>query len=428
MTAEIAVMNKSAIALAADSKVTITNDTNAKGYDSVNKLFALSKRHPIAVMVYGNAEFMGVPWEVIIKEFRHRCDEPRDTIQEVGTAFRNFIENEIPLFDDESRKRNLGQVVASIMAETLSEARIVALETQHEIGSAEFLDAMREHIELRAEEALDAEPWMTKDEFDDFNERFRDVCIAGVAHSIDALFNESLVKGCLKLVMVSLLSEQLSPRQSGIVIAGYGENEYFPSLVEFSTDGFIGDRIKIIDRPSVDIDRNYTSCVRAFAQRDMVQRFMNGCDASLFQSLMMGFHEVLHAGIHGALEKEGIFSKLGAKAKAKKEEAIDEKIQEAIQQFIDDCDDHMRRAYSRPIIQMVSLLPKEELAALAESLVSLTSLKRRVSAEQETVGGPIDVALVSKRDGFVWIKRKHYFNRELNHHFFSNYFQKGLES
>jgi hypothetical protein len=79
------------------------------------------------------------------------------------------------------------------------------------------------------------------------------------------------------------------------------------------------------------------------------------------------------------------------------------------------------KVYTRPIISMVSLLPKDELPHLAESLVALTSLKRHVSHDPETVGGPIDVALISKSDGFVWIKRKHYFRAELNTQFFANY-------
>jgi hypothetical protein len=83
------------------------------------------------------------------------------------------------------------------------------------------------------------------------------------------------------------------------------------------------------------------------------------------------------------------------------------------------------RNYSDPIVRMVSLLPKDELANLAESLVALTSLKRRVSSDAETVGGAIDVALISKGDGFVWIKRKYYFPEDLNPHFNRTYLQHG---
>ena len=72
MTAEIAIINKSAIALAADSKVTLSMGGRQKTYDTVNKLFSLSKTEPVGAMIYGNAEFMGFPWETILKEYRRR--------------------------------------------------------------------------------------------------------------------------------------------------------------------------------------------------------------------------------------------------------------------------------------------------------------------------------------------------------------------
>jgi len=70
----------------------------------------------------------------------------------------------------------------------------------------------------------------------------------------------------------------------------------------------------------------------------------------------------------------------------------------------------------------VAVLPKDLLAEGAESLVTLTSFKRRMSRPSaETVGGPMDVAVISRGDGFVWIKRKHYFRPELNPQFMSQY-------
>ena len=70
MTAEIAIMNKEAIALAADSAVTMDQERGQKIFTSANKLFALSKYYPVGIMVYGSASFMGVPWESIIKVYR----------------------------------------------------------------------------------------------------------------------------------------------------------------------------------------------------------------------------------------------------------------------------------------------------------------------------------------------------------------------
>ncbi len=53
---------------------------------------------------------------------------------------------------------------------------------------------------------------------------------------------------------------------------------------------------------------------------------------------------------------------------------------------------------------------------MAEALVNLTQFRQRMTMEMETVGGPIDVAVISKGDGFIWINRKNYYKPELNQH------------
>lgn len=76
---------------------------------------------------------------------------------------------------------------------------------------------------------------------------------------------------------------------------------------------------------------------------------------------------------------------------------------------------------------MVGYLSKEDIAELAEALVHLTQLKLKVSPEPETVGGPIDVAVISKGDGLIWIKRKHYFEPDLNPRYFHRIKQSNNE-
>ena len=75
-----------------------------------------------------------------------------------------------------------------------------------------------------------------------------------------------------------------------------------------------------------------------------------------------------------------------------------------------------------PLISTIAILQKEDLAEVAENLIYLTSLIRRITPDKESVGGPIDVALLSKGDGFIWIKRKHYFDETLNKNFFGKYY------
>ena len=79
-------MNRMGIALAADSVVSIyANGVQRKRHDSVVKLFMLSERHPVGIMVYNNASLLGVPWETIIKLFRRNLENSSfQTLEEYG--------------------------------------------------------------------------------------------------------------------------------------------------------------------------------------------------------------------------------------------------------------------------------------------------------------------------------------------------------
>ena len=52
------------------------------------------------------------------------------------------------------------------------------------------------------------------------------------------------------------------------------------------------------------------------------------------------------------------------------------------------------------------MLPKDDLANLAENLINITSLKQKITYQLETVGGFVDVAIITKGDGFIWVKHK----------------------
>jgi hypothetical protein len=107
MTAEIAILNRTGVALAADSAVTIGD---SKVYNTVNKLFTLSKYHPVGVMIYGNAEHMTIPWETIIKAYREQCGKKSfPTVKQYGLDFVRFLQREF-LMDRKDERRRILQI------------------------------------------------------------------------------------------------------------------------------------------------------------------------------------------------------------------------------------------------------------------------------------------------------------------------------
>lgn len=66
-------------------------------------------------------------------------------------------------------------------------------------------------------------------------------------------------------------------------------------------------------------------------------------------------------------------------------------------------------------VQIVSpAMPIQDAIDLAEFLVQVTIGFVRFCPGHPTVGGPIEIAAVTKHEGFRWVRRKHYFDVRLN--------------
>ena len=117
MTAEIAILNKLGVALAADSAVTVETEGGQKIYNTVNKLFTLSKYEPIGIMVLGSAEIMRVPWESLIKLYRTRLSTKKfPTVKGYATDFMRYLERNRAAFPLPEQRRYFRDTVEQFLA------------------------------------------------------------------------------------------------------------------------------------------------------------------------------------------------------------------------------------------------------------------------------------------------------------------------
>lgn len=413
MTAEIAILNKSAVALATDSKVTLTQGGRQKTYDTVDKLFSLSKTEPVGAMIYGNAEFVGFPWETIVKEYRRKTPGQRfATVFDWANDLLKFLTGFFAFTDDDE-----DQVALSIGQSWVH--HVVNFAYKNSRGPGEFRPMLAQAINDYIAE-LEASPeFLTEAEWKPIAARIdgtiNAVCSQGIMKSF--VEDQALLK---PLIELGVRRQLASPAATGLVVAGFGENELLPSLISFDIDGIMAGRLKVQETHKYDMTRRSSGVILPFAQTDMVERFMQGIDPE--------YAVLIHESV-GQLILESALN--AAKLLGHQDEELEKLMpafvnatEAAAQSFYESHDRHRRERFAAPIIEMAMSLPKDELANLAESLVSLTSLQRRVSRELETVGGAIDVAVISKGDGFVWIKRKHYFSADRNLRFVNAYFSE----
>jgi len=433
MTAEIAVMNREAIALASDSAVTMMGEADQKIFTSANKLFALSKYHPVGIMVYGSATLMAVPWETIIKTYRNGVGRKRyDTLEEHADAFIQFLDNGNPLFPDYVQEDYVRSTIYSYLdfiKKAIKEKVHSVIDKKGSIAEEMTKQIISETITGQYEDWERAEniPSIPKNYNRNIANKYGDI----IDKAIEEIFEKvPLSKGQLKELrkiagsLFSKFPENIERENtSGAVIAGFGYKDTFPSLEAFDIEGIANNRLKYNQYTSARIDFETSASIIPFARGEMVATFMEGVDPtyrdveeSYLSEVLRRYAEIILENIKGGNHRQN----------RKLKEKLTTMGTGILEDLKKKLEAHRNEIYTSPITRVVSMLPKDELAVMAETLVSLTSFKLKVTMESETVGGPIDVAVISKGDGFIWIKRKHYFQSELNPQFFATYYEEEL--
>jgi hypothetical protein len=420
VTAEIAVMNQSAVALAADSAAT---RSQTKIF-SANKIFAVSKRRPVAVMIFGAAACMGVPWETIIKQFR---DELGDTnyphVHNYGEAMFEFIGANRKLFP-ESQQEQFAFVYAfqkfSRVRRDIVEGVERKIEASGPVSDADARRIVDEVIAQRSEFWRDRprRAKLPRNVRRRTREQYGNQIVAARDKVFEQLkLNAKLRERLLQITLDSWYKEPLGG-DTGVVFAGFGDDDMFPALVSYQIDGVLLNHPVFWKEREASLDQQHAAVIVPFAQDDMIRLFVEGV-TPVYEEFVESYFEEIISGLSSMVGEELPTGPSAASVRARLENDRDVLVGSLARKLAEE----RRNLYVDPMLSIVESLPMDELASLAESLVNLTSLRRRVSLEQETVGGPIDVAVISRGDGLVWIKRKHYFPKDLNHQFFSNYFR-----
>ena len=415
MTAEVGILNANGVVLAADSALTMGNSEQMKIFNSGNKIFSLGPSHSVAMMMFGNVQFMGIPWEIIVTGFHQKIGaRPLDSVWDYCTEFFNYLES-------------VDEIYSSIYTEVLiigyAENVCNILENTTYIPSpgtftlADYQKAVEDKIPALLKESEKMKSITKKAPIKVFADRYGEKLDEVFKELFDTVFlglnlYDKFKSDLYKLVRNYVYSDSYYPdTYSGLVIAGFDFDELFPSIYQYDISGVVDRVIKkrLTVRQIVLNDFAEDRCSSAivpFAQQDMVHTVINGIAPDLEADL----GELLRA----TLEK--LISELTEKKLLNESDApeINKLKATLIESGLNAFDNMKQERHLTPVLMTIDSMPKDELALIAETLVNITSFKGKISFAMETVGGPIDVLLITKGDGPVWVKRKNYFNPDIN--------------
>lgn len=427
MTAEVAIINSNAVAIAADSAVTIGQ--GKKIYNSAIKVFALSKTEPVSIMVYGNAGLLGVPWETIIKIYRSELrDRYLDSLELYAGDFLEFLRDQERFFTAETEAVwVIGNIKGyyEVIRETFFQAVQDEFKQKGEINESKTIEILRatateHHERLKRVSFVNG---MDAEDEKYVLERYRREIGTLIKDVFQNVKPDRATTGRLRKIAALIHCREIfSDSTSGVVVSGFGKKDVYPAVCTHEIEGVLNKKLKYhyLDQKSYRIHHGSDCSIIPFAQDDMVASFMEGVNPSVSRFIAR-YLEQLFSRLPELVKDEELVGTDAEKTKLR--ERITHEAEQLLMGFRNQINVHKRIQHVDPILNMVQVLPKDELAAMAESLVNLTAFKRRMTDVLETVGGPVDVAVISKGDGLVWVKRKLYFPKELNQHFFANYFR-----
>ena len=421
MTAVIGLLNKLGVALAADSAATITHGDKRKYTKNESKLIRMSNALPISVMTTGNGEFIRNPWDVVIRQYRReRGDIKHSTVEDCVHDFFDYISKNNIFWDEE--------YINSWVKEELEKIFDFVNENIENQKCLRKIDTSYNYLKTFLEEL---NKWKTDILSSDISPQFKDYTLERFVEYAEPVitdyFNDAaeaeelksytedpikFLKSVRSLVeqtlMASLTTRSERNGCAELVFSGYGEEQEYPSLVSAIVyEGFdqkVNYHIRPEDIICINDERPVAFC--PFAQADVTKSIIKGVHRSWGKHLLkyiMGKYK------DAALE---IFSQKCENPDLEFMNKLDEvKFDDLIDQYwnaINQSLNENQQEWEKTLEQY----DLKSMAALAESLIDLTGFQRILTFQEEGVGGPVDVAVITKNDGFKWLSRKSWYHHK----------------
>lgn len=393
MSVGVCIINRNGIALAADSAGTFTG--NKMFYNSMNKVFALSQLQPYGAITYGNTSVHNVSIDQILKEFTvYLKDKSICDFYEIESLFVSFINEKKEYYRFIGSENNFcTRLIKELVVDWGNKIKCVINEEDSKQKIVAILGELKSHVE----NSLKVENFDVSEYIHDHYATYFDLTLGMVVPELKNYIEEKNVFWNLISKYFNLPLQIETDNFIGLFFAGYGENDAFPKFIHLNIYTVINGQLKYLVKDKFDESNNGAKIV-SLAQGDVIMTFCKGISEYFVNYIPQKIDEIIRKKIE-TFESEYSQEQM-------------QKIKESLSNCKNDIYSLIQTVSQEkninPLLESVQLIPLPEMATLAENLINITSLKRTFSLDgnQQTVGGPTDVAIISKPDGFSWVKRK----------------------
>lgn len=428
MTAVVGILNRRGVAIAADSAVTRNRINEEKVTKNGNKMLRMSDAVPISVMITGNVCFLGNPWDVVIRCYRReRGHISHPTVEDCLHDLFDYISSNEQLWSSKAIEQLIADVLEDVFVGIENKVGINVdkrLKSRSYTLSKTYIHTFLKLLkkQCRVELSKGVCPQFDGYTIESFREFVQPIFKEWIAkktnsHKTRLPYPKDFlaeIKGSLEQVLFAKFTTRTEMvynidhiYSSTIVFTGYGSKQEYPSLIAVRVCGGFDNRVNYHFRKEdiVSISNENPIAICPFAQTDISTAIISGIHksnsiniATLLGRSLIHWDSVLF-GEEDELEPEFI-----AMLSEVKIDDLQKKVSNAITL--------QQKKNQRVWENQLKDCNVKTMAALAESMIDLTGFHRILTFRQEGVGGHIDVAVITKNDGFTWLSRKSWYHHK----------------
>ena len=402
MTAIVGILNKRAVAIAADSTITVKKDGKTKFFNNARKIFSLSDDIPVGIMMTGDIEFMGMPWDVIFGQYKaYRNGKPLPHLKDYMADFLSFLTSFPQLNTNEVYNSYLYEELTNYYytRKFIADSRV--REEQDKATKRTFTDYLAEVV------VEDMDAFSDSCQSENMKEIGYKKFYAIAKKQFEALKETMSCEGVptdtLPLwehIFYEYITSSEYFINSQIIFTGYGADEIYPSIQAATLSGIIDGKLRFHHDSYNEITDACRSAIIPFAQYDVMIGLLNGIAPDMYRNIMEKMDEYIEKArelIITRISEAGYGIKIREILKSVPFDDLSTAFSEDIHKFV--CEH-----YTDNLLETVNFLNASEMADMAESLISITALQKHCTSSEESVGGPVTVAVITKAEGFGWVK------------------------
>jgi hypothetical protein len=402
-------MNREAVAVASDCTLTVFTDDGEKHLHAVDKVFTLTADPPAVLMVYGRLELADVPWQTLAAEYSRR-NTWAPTLADLAREFLDWLR-----YTRLIRREAMEAAWRGLLQSLLHECFWLSPEDWDRLGQGSrkdrrYFEALGEHLaRFGSAPPLEGIPLDAFKEQLRVNDREYDQVLTGIPTHRDAL---QRIRCLLKLIFALATTRSATGlHASGLAIAGFGRRDPFPAVVEIPSVTFERQDIRFSVPKIISVSAEEPAHLRPYAQTEEVDAFLSGVHPEVADELDVQWRrsETLVRAVERLLRES--LGEVGLQQQVIPGPAESSpSLGWVLQRLLEEHEASRRPSFLSeaegirgPILDGISHLPRRELGALAENMVSRASWRHRVDkTRNESVGDMVNVAVLSRTAGLEW--------------------------